>query len=96
MRSRPGANDQILCAAGTSSSCDDSARFDSYSNVRAQLDIGWGSTTDEEPTGGGDADGVGHFRARNNSGPILLNMLQAGCSGTACCSGYGDPCGLAY
>lgn len=101
---RADIHDQVLC--GTASSvpgCGDSARFDSYSNVYAQLDVGHGTPA----TGldfdlsdwtyynlaGGDADGVGHFRSKNNTGKIQLNMLTTSCSGTGCCSGYGDVCG---
>lgn len=100
---RAGYHDQILCStAGYMSGCDASARFDSYSNVRAQVDVGHGSTAadfdfDLEDwsifnLGGGDIDGVGHFRARNNTGRILLNMLTSTCTGTGCCSGYGAYC----
>ena len=92
-----GDNDQILCSAvGNGYGCQTSALFDSRTNVLAQLDIGYGSTTVSEPLSGGDADGVGHFRSRNNSGPILLNMLTTSCSGTGCCSGYSDPCVTAH
>lgn len=100
---RAGYHDQILCStAGYMAGCDASARFDSYSNVRAQLDVGHGSTAanldfDLEDwsifnLGGGDIDGVGHFRARNNTGKILSNMLTSSCTGTSCCSGYGAYC----
>ena len=102
---RAGYNDQILCStSGYMSGCDRSALFDSYSNVRAQLDVGYGSTAadldyDLEDwsiynLGGGDTDGVGHFRTRNNTGKILTNMLTSSCTGTGCCSGYGDVCEL--
>lgn len=97
-------HDQILCgSASTVVGCGDSAYFDSRSNVRAQLDVGYGTPAagldfdldDWSPfnLAGGDADGVGHFRAKNNTGRIQLNMLTTSCSGTACCAGYGDTCG---
>lgn len=97
-------HDEVLC--GTASyvaGCGDSAVFDSRSNVRAQLDVGHGTTAaglDYDLADwsyfnllGGDADGVGHYRAKNNTGRILLNMLTTSCTGTGCCSGYGAPCG---
>jgi hypothetical protein len=37
---------------------------------------------------GGDVDGVGHFRARNNSGEIIWQMLDSGCIDLACATGY--------
>lgn len=97
-------HDEVLC--GTASAvpgCGTSARFDSRSNVKAQLDVGYGTTAaglDYDLADwtifnllGGDADGVGHYRAKNNTGKILLNMLTTSCTGTGCCSGYGDVCG---
>ncbi len=98
-----GYNDQILCSTATSySGCYVTALFDGWSNVRAQLDVGFGSTaaevdfdfSDWSPfnLGGGDIDGVGHFRAKNNTGEIQVEMLTSSCSGTSCCGGYGDPC----
>ncbi|HJL40905.1 MAG TPA: hypothetical protein RMG48_06340 [Myxococcales bacterium LLY-WYZ-16_1] len=98
-----GFNDQILCTTTTfHSSCFQTALFDPWSNVRAQLDVGYGSTAaqidlnfaDWSPfnLGGGDSNGVGHFRSKNNTGQIQLNMLTSACSGTGCCAGYADPC----
>lgn len=43
-------------------------------------------------TGGGDSDGVGHFRSKNNTGVIQRNMITGACTGTGCCSGYGFSC----
>jgi pimeloyl-ACP methyl ester carboxylesterase len=102
---RAGYNDQVLCStAGYMTGCASSALFDSYSGVRAQLDVGHGSTAANLDydlsdwtifnAGGGDIDGVGHFRARNNTGKIQVNMLTTECTGTACCSGYGARCAL--
>lgn len=101
---RADVHDQILCgSASTVSGCEDSARFDGYSNVRSQLDVGYGTPAaglDWDLAdwtifnlGGGDANGVGHFRSKNNTGKIQLNMLTSSCTGTGCCSGYGDVCG---
>lgn len=102
---RADIHDQVLCGTSSSTSgCGTTAKFDSRSNVRSQLDVGRGTPA----TGidfdfsdwtlfnlaGGDADGVGHFRSRNNTGRILRNMLRTSCTGTGCCSGYGDTCGL--
>lgn len=42
--------------------------------------------------GGGDLDGVGHFRSKNNTGVIQRNMITGTCTGTGCCSGYGFSC----
>jgi pimeloyl-ACP methyl ester carboxylesterase len=100
---RAGINDQILCsAAGYVAGCDDSALFQSGANVRAQLDVGHGSTAASLDfdlsdwtilnTGGGDSDGVGHFRAKNNTGAIQVNMLTGSCTGTECCDGYSATC----
>ncbi len=101
---RAGIYDEILCGtASTVAGCDDSALFDGYSNVYSQLDVGYGTPAaglDFDLSDwtwfnleGGDADGVGHFRAKNNTGRIQLEMLTTSCSGTGCCSGYGDVCG---
>ncbi|MEM1177410.1 MAG: lipase [Acidobacteriota bacterium] len=97
-------HDEVLCGTSSSSSgCGDTALFDSRSNVRSQLDVGFGtpaSNFDFDFTDwtifnllGGDADGVGHYRAKNETGPIQVNMLRTGCTGTACCAGYSNPCG---
>lgn len=98
-------HDQVLCGtASFVSGCGDSARFDSRSNVRSQLDVGYGTSAvglDFDLSdwtifnlAGGDADGVGHFRSKNNTGKVQVNMLTTSCTGTGCCSGYGDVCGL--
>jgi hypothetical protein len=72
--------------------------FDQSANVRAQLNVGAGSKarkmnfdfTDWRPTAlsGGDADGVGHFKVRNNSGQIIYEMLTTDCTGMACKGSY--------
>lgn len=101
---RADIHDQVLCGtASTTFGCEDSALFDSRTNVRAQLDVGRGTPAaglDFDLSdwtiynlAGGDGDGVGHFRAKNNTGKILANMLRTSCTGTGCCSGYGDVCG---
>lgn len=96
---RAGHQDQVLCSTTTYwSSCADSALFNSYSNVKAQLNVGAGSYapqydwdwSDGSPTnlGGGDSDGVGHFKSKTNTGRIIYNMLSSSCTGTGCASGY--------
>jgi len=82
--------------------CGDTAKFDAYTNVKAQLNVGRGSTAAQYDydfadwtiynTGGGDSDGVGHFRSKNNTGVIQKNMITGTCTGTGCCSGYGYSC----
>jgi pimeloyl-ACP methyl ester carboxylesterase len=100
---RAGYNDQITCStASYYAGCGDTSKFDAYTNVKAQLDVGRGSTAAQYDydfedwtiynTGGGDSDGVGHFRARNNTGVIQKNMITGTCTGTGCCSGYGYSC----
>ena len=97
-------HDEVLCGTASSvSGCGNSARFDSRSNVKSQLDVGHGTTAvglDFDLADwtifnllGGDADGVGHYRAKSNTGAILVNMLTTSCTGTGCCSGYGHVCG---
>jgi pimeloyl-ACP methyl ester carboxylesterase len=100
---RAGYNDQIACStASYYVGCGDTSKFDAYTNVKAQLNVGSGSTAAQYDynfsdwtiynTGGGDSDGVGHFRAKNNTGVIQRNMITGTCTGTACCSGYGYSC----
>ncbi len=100
---RAGYNDQIACSTlSFYTGCGDTSKFDTYANVKAQLNVGRGSTAAQLDydfsdwsvfnTGGGDKDGVGHFRAKNNTGVIQRNMLTTTCTGTGCCSGYGFTC----
>lgn len=100
---RAGYHDQVLCSTTSFyAGCDTSALFDAYPNVVAQLDVGDGSSAIQMDydfadwtvfnSAGGDLDGVGHFRARNNTGRILVNMLTTSCTGTGCCSGYSGRC----
>jgi pimeloyl-ACP methyl ester carboxylesterase len=101
---RADIHDQVLCGTASSvAGCDDSALFDARANVRAQLDVGYGTPAaglDYDladwtyfNTGGGDTDGVGHFRSKNNTGIVQYNMLSGTCTTTGCCTGYGDVCG---
>jgi len=100
---RAGYHDQVLCTtASYHTGCYGSALFDDHSNVAAQLDVGHGSTAgqldydfaDWSPynLSGGDLDGVGHFRAKNNTGAVQLRMLTTSCTGASCCGGYAGPC----
>lgn len=94
-----GAYDQVLCGAvSPASTCAKSALFAPAANVRAQLGVGTGtpaSAIDYDladgtifTLGAGDGDGVGHFKARNNSGAILVHMLTTQCRATACAATY--------
>jgi pimeloyl-ACP methyl ester carboxylesterase len=100
---RAGYNDQIACSTSSFyTGCGDTALFDGFGNVRSQLNVGRGSTAAQIDynfsdwsiynLGGGDSDGVGHFRAKNNTGVIQRNMITGSCTGTGCCSGYGYSC----
>jgi pimeloyl-ACP methyl ester carboxylesterase len=80
---RAGASDEILCP-----SCE-SALFDAAPNVRAQLDVGEGFPMEGDHD---DTSGVGHIRARRDTGLIQVNLLATGCAGTACCAGYDRRC----
>ncbi|MFZ5438977.1 MAG: alpha/beta fold hydrolase [Myxococcota bacterium] len=101
---RADVNDGFSCPTNAfTADCGLTGTFDARSNVISQLDVGYGSTslqidfdwTDYSPwvAGAGDIDGVGHFRAKNNTGAIQVKMLTTTCSGTGCCSSYGDTCG---
>jgi pimeloyl-ACP methyl ester carboxylesterase len=100
---RAGMNDEFLCATNSFyQGCDLTATFLARSNVKSQVNVGWGSTTIEVDydlkdyslfkAGGGDLDGVGHFRSKNNTGPIQVKMLSTTCSGAGCCNSYTAPC----
>ncbi len=94
-----GYHDQIHCTtAQRHQRCDQGALFAPSANVKAQLNVGAGSQARKEtfdfadwrPTArsGGDANGVGHFKARNNTGRILCEMLDTDCTGIACKGSY--------
>lgn len=94
-----GYHDQIHCmTARGHQGCDRGALFEPSGNVRAQLNVGAGSKarkknldfTDWRPTAlsGGDADGVGHFKVRNNTGQIIYEMLNTDCTGILCKGSY--------
>jgi len=80
---RAGASDEILCP-----SCE-SALFDDAANVRAQLDVGQGSPREGDHD---DTSGVGHYRARRDTGALQANLLIGECHGADCCAGYAGRC----
>jgi pimeloyl-ACP methyl ester carboxylesterase len=94
-----GLYDQVHCfTTSYSSGCSSGALFNTASNVRAQVDIGFGNSayaydwdwSDGSPynAGGGDtSNGVGHFRSKTNAGRIVYNMLATTCT-TGCANGY--------
>ena len=94
-----GEYDQVHCfTTSYPVGCNGGALFNSGSNVKAQIDIGFGSSAyaydwnwdDGSPynMGGGDtSNGVGHFRSKSNAGRIIYNMLATTCT-TGCASGY--------
>ncbi|MGG6462682.1 extracellular native short-chain-length polyhydroxyalkanoate depolymerase PhaZ7 [Solilutibacter silvestris] len=94
-----GFYDQVHCfTTSYSGGCDSGALFNAASNVKAQVDIGFGSSAyaydwnwnDGSPynLGGGDtSNGVGHFRSKSNAGRIVYNMLATTCT-TGCANGY--------
>ena len=67
-------------------------------NIKAQLNVGAGSTAEQldfnfadwSPFNlkGGDADGVGHFKAKNNTGAIIYQMLTSDCTDLDCKGAY--------
>jgi pimeloyl-ACP methyl ester carboxylesterase len=94
-----GQNDEIHCTTAQGwDGCSKGAFFEKAPNVKAQLDLGAGSPasrvdwnlSDGSPWNqmGGDADGVGHFKVKNNSGQILYTILNTACEGLACKGDY--------
>lgn len=94
-----GYHDQIHCMTKEGrQGCDKGALFERSANVRAQLNVGAGLEAQRRDfdfangrpaaLSGGDADGVGHFKARNNTGQIIYEMLHTDCTGLACRGGY--------
>ena len=94
-----GLYDQIHCfTTSYSGGCSSGALFVAAANVKAQVDIGFGSSAysydwnwnDGSPynLGGGDnSGGVGHIRSKSNAGRIIYNMLATTCT-TGCGAGY--------
>lgn len=93
-----GTHDQIMCATVSNyATCGNSPLFPAGSNVKAQVNVGAGSNTQQlnwdwtlgSPWNvkGGDTDGVGHIHARNNTGTIVTKMLGTTCT-TGCTIDY--------
>lgn len=94
-----GLYDQVQCfTTSYSAGCSSGALFTAASNLKAQVDIGAGSSaytydwnwSDGSPynAGGGDtSNGIGHFRSKTNAGRIVYNMLATTCT-TGCATGY--------
>jgi hypothetical protein len=99
-----GAHDQIHCSTPSGfPHCTEGALFEASSNVRAQLNVGVdpaasksnldfsNQSLSQEKTlsvKGGDKDGIGHFKARNNTGEIINTMLNTECTGMECKGPY--------
>lgn len=93
-----GFKDQFSCTTASFwAGCDQTAMFAPVANVKAQINVGAGANAtqvdwnwkDGIPTGGGDAShGIGHFRARSNTGSIIQRMLSSNCSGLDCAADY--------
>lgn len=95
-----GEHDQVHCSGvpAVGRRCAQGALYLQATNVRAQLDVGAGSTatsldldiSDGSPftAQAGDVDGVGHYKARNNTGEIIFQMLDGDCVGLACRGTY--------
>jgi pimeloyl-ACP methyl ester carboxylesterase len=90
-----GQHDQIHCSTVQRyADCGAGALFVASANVRAQIHIGAGSKARRvnldfknwrpQALSGGDADGIGHFKVRNNSGQIIFEMLNTDCTGLSC------------
>jgi pimeloyl-ACP methyl ester carboxylesterase len=94
-----GQNDEIHCSSAQGwDDCARGALFERAPNVRAQLNLGAGSIaaqldwnySDGSPWNqrGGDTDGIGHYKVRNNAGQVLFTMLTTDCTGLACKGDY--------
>jgi pimeloyl-ACP methyl ester carboxylesterase len=94
-----GEHDQIHCSTIQGLlDCSKGALFVKNANVRAQLNVGAGDTArqldfdfkDWSPfvLMGGDTDGIGHFKAKNNTGEIIYQMLNSDCTDLDCKGTY--------
>ncbi|WP_432557582.1 hypothetical protein [Granulicoccus sp. GXG6511] len=94
-----GAYDQVHCTPNDRfEDCAQGALFEPSDNVRAQIDVGTGTPAahiDNDLADGaifnmaaGDLDGVGHFKAKNNTGRILVEMLGTECRQAECTATY--------
>lgn len=94
-----GAYDQVHCGATDNlAECAQGALYTPGDNVRAQIDVGTGTPASAMDLdladgavfnlGAGDTDGIGHFKAKNNTGTILVEMLSTDCMGESCAVNY--------
>lgn len=94
-----GKHDELMCTTNSNyATCHQSPLLNTAANVKAQLNVGAGSTAQQIDWSwsdysmfnlmGGDSNGVGHFHAKSNTGQIIVTMLNSTCSGTACAAGY--------
>lgn len=95
-----GSKDQIACTTGSfRGGCDLSSLFSGNANVRAQINIGagidaaqinwnWKEGAPYGPAGGDATNGVGHLKARSNSGTIVQRILLTDCFGMDCAADY--------
>jgi pimeloyl-ACP methyl ester carboxylesterase len=94
-----GQQDEVHCTTVQGwDECANGALFEKTGNVKAQLNLGAGSPATQADWNfsdgslwnqmGGDTDGVGHFKAKNNSGQVLYTMLNTECQGLACKGDY--------
>ncbi|MDD5577669.1 MAG: hypothetical protein PHY16_00145 [Methylobacter sp.] len=94
-----GEHDQIHCGTLQGiADCSKGALFLKSPNIKAQLNIGAGANAEQVDFNfkdwspfvqmGGDADGIGHFKAKNNSGEIIYQMLNSDCTGLDCKGSY--------
>jgi pimeloyl-ACP methyl ester carboxylesterase len=88
-----GTKDQIVCGNGATtvplSVCQNSSRLLSNSgttNLKVHFNVGVGVDRDGDK-GGSTAGGVGHMKARSNTGKIVMKMLTTTCT-TGCASTY--------
>lgn len=94
-----GSYDQVHCGTNDRlQDCAQGALFEPAENVRAQIDVGTGTpaaSVDNDLSDGaifnmaaGDRDGIGHFKAKNNTGRILVEMLDTECRQAQCLVTY--------
>lgn len=99
-----GGQDDIHCPRALAAwpaavDCTRGPLFAAASNVRAQLDVGaepasplpaWTAGVDSQVSSlfPHDLGGIGHFGARDYTGPIVWRMLTSDCRDTACASAY--------
>lgn len=84
-----GPADEIVCPDHNPSTCH-GLSFNTpatASNVPAQIMVGQGQPYINAAQDD-DSEGVGHFRAKSDTGAIQVRMIQ-GCTGNGCCNGYG-------